>query len=94
LRGALFDSQSGMSAFDDLACLVRILLFGCGAGLTLPGSNSSKYSFSVMDISILYEQAQRLLSGDIYRRFKSVMAHLQQCICKAPKNDRCLTPSI
>jgi hypothetical protein len=38
--------------------------------------------------------AQRLLSGDIYRRPKSVMAHPQQCICNAPKNDRCLTPSI
>jgi hypothetical protein len=32
-----------------------------------------------MDISIFYEQAQRLLSGDIYRRLKSVMTLSQAC---------------
>jgi|SRR6266851_931423 len=57
-------------------------------------SRSRARSRSCIFIPILYEQAQRLLFGDIYRRFKSVMAHSQQCICKAPKNDRCLTPSI
>src|SRR5438105_208198 len=76
LRGEFFDNQSGISVFWDRRCLAGLSFSKCGAGLTLTGSKSSKWSTSVafMDISILYEQAQRLLSGDIYRCFKSVIS--------------------